>query len=57
MIRIWTPAGPDDDGESSRLRGLIEHIGSGDREAFRNAGELLAFLKTCTRHEPKEVER
>jgi hypothetical protein len=54
VIRIWTPAERDDDPQRYRLRGLVEHIGSGERDAFRGAGELLAFLET--RLEPKLQE-
>ena len=45
VIRIWTPAERDDDPQRYRLRGLVEHVGSGEREAFRGAGELLALLE------------
>ena len=39
------------------LRGLAEHIGSGRRERFTNAGEPLAFLHADHRDPPKEAER
>ncbi len=45
VIRIWTPAEQNDDPQRYRLRGFVEHIGSGERDAFRGAGELLAFLE------------
>jgi hypothetical protein len=47
VVRIWTPApaDPGADGERFPLRGLVEHVGSADRRAFRGAGELLAFLE------------
>jgi hypothetical protein len=56
VIRIWTPAEHVDDPERFRLRGLAEHIGSGEREAFRRAGELLAFLEARLEHQRREVE-
>ena len=38
---------PDDDAAAGNgeLRGVIEHVGSGRRESFRDADELLAFLR------------
>jgi hypothetical protein len=46
VIRVWTPAEQERIASARDLRGLIEHIGSGERDAFRGAGELLAFLET-----------
>jgi hypothetical protein len=57
VIRIWTPAERDDDPECSRLRGLVEHVGSAERDAFRSADELLAFLKARLEMQPQEVQR
>lgn len=56
VIRIWTPAERDDDPERYRLRGLVEHVGSGERDAFRGAGELLAFLDARLDPTPKELQ-
>jgi hypothetical protein len=44
VIRVWTPAGHLAEAESDRLRGIAEHIGSGEHDAFRDTDELLAFL-------------
>ncbi len=56
VIRIWTPAERDDDPERYRLRGLVEHVGSAERDAFRCADELLAFLKARLEMQPQEVQ-
>ena len=55
MIRIWTPTERDDDPDRHRLRGVVEHIGYGERDTFRGEGELLAFLH-AERRLLKEVE-
>jgi hypothetical protein len=39
------------------LRGVVEHVGSGCRETFTNAGELLAFLHAHHHSAAKEAER
>lgn len=44
MIRVWTPLRREDDSVQQRLRGVAEHISSGDHESFRDSSELLAFL-------------
>jgi hypothetical protein len=49
LIRIWTPA------ERYRLRGLVEHIASGERDAFRGGGELLAVLELRLGRKAEEV--
>jgi hypothetical protein len=55
VIRIWIPAELDDL-ERYRLRGLVEHVGSGGRKAFRDACDLLAFLETRLDQQRLEVE-
>jgi hypothetical protein len=55
VIRIWTPAERDDDSERYRLRGLVEHIGSAERDAFRGGGELLACLELRLERKLEEV--
>lgn len=45
VIRVWTPAECVDDPERFRLRGVAEHVSSGERRAFEGAGELLAFVE------------
>jgi hypothetical protein len=39
------------------LRGLAEHVGSGRRQPFANADELLAFLRGDHRDLPEQIER
>jgi hypothetical protein len=57
VIRIWISAERDDELERYRLRGLAEHIGSGERRAFRGAGGLLAFLENRLQAKAQEAER
>jgi hypothetical protein len=40
-----------------QLRGVVEHVGTGHREAFADVGELAAFLCADHRDSWKEVER
>jgi hypothetical protein len=51
------PAEQVDDPERFRLRGVIEHVHSGEQRTFRGAGELLAFLEARLEPSPKEVQR
>ena len=57
VMRVWTPAERADDPERYRLRGFIEHVGSGEREPFRGVGELLAFLEARLEGKPEEVQQ
>jgi hypothetical protein len=49
VVRAWRQATEvrtdvdDDDGDRG-LRGVVEHIGSGDSIPFRDANELVRFL-------------
>jgi hypothetical protein len=43
IVRIWTSADPADAGEGS-LRGLVEHIGTGEAVPFVSEAELLELL-------------
>jgi hypothetical protein len=52
--RVWTPGGRDTETERPRLRGIAEHIGSTEHDAFRDADELLAFLAERLDAHPKE---
>jgi hypothetical protein len=43
VVRVW---GPMADGqEETSLRGVVEHIASGRSDRFRNAEELVSFLR------------
>jgi hypothetical protein len=53
VIRIWTPAERDDDPDRLRLRGLVQHIGSGEPDAFHGAGELLTLLNERIERKPQ----
>jgi hypothetical protein len=51
---------PDQDGEPNHagLCGLVEHVGSAERRAFRGPAELLAFVAQClAAHTAKEGEK
>ena len=48
VVQIWASA--DETGAAAGgLPGFVEHVDSGRREAFREAGELLAFLRRVVR--------
>lgn len=47
VVRAWraaTESRPDVDDVDPGLRGVVEHIGSGDTIPFRDANELVRFL-------------
>ena len=56
---IQIPPRPEADrkGGADDVRGVIEHVGTGHREAFADVGELAAFLCADHRDSWKEVER
>jgi hypothetical protein len=56
VIQIGTH--PQDSTQASReeLRGVVEHVGSGRRQSFANARELLAFLRADHRDQAKEAD-
>jgi hypothetical protein len=56
VIQIGTH--PQDSTQASReeLRGVVEHVGSGRRQPFANAPELLAFLRADHRDEATEAD-
>jgi hypothetical protein len=54
VIRVWTPLRREDDSVQQRLRGVAEHISSGDHESFRDSSELLAFLAGRLGAHPEE---
>ena len=57
VIQIGTHPKDSTQASGEELRGVIEHVGSGRRETFTNASELLAFLHADYRHAHKEAER
>lgn len=46
VVRVWMPAEPERDG-SQRLRGLLEHVCSGERRPFDGSRELIAHLEAA----------
>ena len=56
---IQIPPRPEADrkGGADDVHGVIEHVGSGRREAFADVGELAALLRADHRDSWKEVER
>jgi len=57
VIRAWTPAERGDDPQLFRLRGLVEHVGSGESGAFRGGDELLVFLEGRLGADTQELEQ
>jgi hypothetical protein len=57
VIRIWTPAEPDDDPEAVLLRGFAEHVRSSERIVFVGGSELVAFLETTVDRHQNEMKR
>jgi hypothetical protein len=43
VVRLWTPDLPTD-AAANRIRGVVEHVGSGRSAAFAGEAELVAFL-------------
>jgi hypothetical protein len=56
VIRMATRRSDKRDADDAELRGVAEHVGSGRREPFRDARELLAFLQTEHRRTSEEVD-
>jgi hypothetical protein len=54
VVQIWPPADTDE-ADGGDLRGFVEHIGSGRREAFRGASHLVAFFEVHRELQRKEV--
>jgi hypothetical protein len=48
VVRLWEPPEPSW-GTAHGLRGVVEHIQSGDSVAFGETDALLAFLQTAGR--------
>lgn len=60
MVRAWRAAAEvrgDVDDRDHRLRGVVEHIGSGDSTPFRDADELVRFLVGQADHEEVGSDR
>jgi hypothetical protein len=57
VIRMGTRVEDDAAMRHGELRGVVEHVGSGRREPFSDARELLAFLQTEHRRQSEEVDQ
>jgi hypothetical protein len=57
VIRVWVPAACQEDSEQFLLRGLVEHIASGRKDAFLGGSELLAFVEANLDARRLEAER
>jgi hypothetical protein len=57
VIRMATRRSDKGDADEAELRGVAEHVGSGRREPFRDARELLAFLQTERPRQSEEVDK
>lgn len=54
MVRAWRAAAEDRvdvDGGDDSLRGVVEHVASGESIPFRDADELVSFLVGQAGHE------
>jgi len=56
VVQIWAQAG-EANATGGELRRFVEHVGSGRREAFRSARDLIAFFESQQDPQPQEVER
>lgn len=54
VVRIWVPAGEPEDRE--QVRGVVEHLGTGASQPFRDGAELLAFLHAQPSLRERDVE-
>ncbi len=45
LVRVWTPAASEDG--PADLRGVVEHVGTGRRQAFRSDRDAVAFIRDC----------
>ena len=55
MIQIRTQPRHTGETNEDELRGIVEHVGTGRRQPFTSAPQLLAFLRADNRGLP-EVE-
>jgi hypothetical protein len=57
VIQIPTRPESSTDASQEEFRGVVEHVGTGRRQRFTDARELLAFLHANHRGPRKEAER
>ncbi len=46
VVRVWVPAEGEETEEPARMRGSVNHVGSGSSDPFRGIDELLALLRS-----------
>ena len=56
MIQLPTAAEDTAEPGAEDLRGVIEHVGSGRRQPFRDTRELVAFLRAGQQCFSREAE-
>jgi hypothetical protein len=56
VIRMATTPDIQAARDEAELRGVVEHVGSGRRQPFGDARQLLAFLQSTHRDQSEEVE-
>lgn len=55
VVRLWVPcSGEQPDGE---VCGVVEHVATGGSRTFKDAGELVRFLRASAETEPKGEQR
>ncbi len=47
IVRIWIDSAPEDSAEPA-WRGVIEHVGSSDRQHFHELGDVTRFIAEKT---------
>jgi hypothetical protein len=55
VVRIWSAADGKAETDLPPIRGLVEHVASGAKSAFRGAPELVAFLEANAAPPSREV--
>jgi hypothetical protein len=45
VVRVWTPAEPEEGGFETELQGVVEHVASGASSRFTRAAELAELLR------------
>jgi hypothetical protein len=55
VVQIWHPAN-DSTADGADLRGFVQHVGSGRREAFRGVSALIVFLEVHRQPKQEETE-
>jgi len=51
VVRVWVTGEDEGAGDDDYLRGVVEHVATGEADPFRSAEELAAILRGRTRPE------